>query len=289
MVYRALVDATIVAAIIGKRGDAAALAHEADRLRQDFNQSLWNNGEGAYDGALFGPGSEVRPQMGKPFAEKIVDGRFHPTAQANLFAVYSGVVPPERLASVRKWILNHLGEVRGPMSYYYLFRMIYAMDDAGQEQQALKLMKAAWKNQLDSEWQTTWEELEDGGGSKIHIYGLHPGYFLTAYVLGARREGPVEDRKILIEPRFSGLAWAKGVCVTEFGPVEMDWKLDADGRPEIVCTIPPKAQAKLRLRDQPGSSVLEINGRKTSVPPAKGWLETTLQPGRNTVRLLAAH
>ncbi len=286
MVYRALVDASIVAASIDNQKEATALAQESDRLRFNFNRFLWNDNEGAYDGALFGLGSEVRPQMGKAFAGKITNGRFHPTVQANLFAIYSGIVPSERLPSVRKWVLNHLDDVRGPMSYYYLFSMLYAMKDTQQELQVLKLMKVAWKNQVDSDWQTTWEELEDGGGSKIHIYGIHPAYFLTSYVLGARREGHVKHRTILIEPRFSGLTWAKGICVTEFGPVDMHWKLDADGRPDIGCIIPPKVQAKLRLRDQREFSILEINGKTISVRTAQGWLEAILQPGRNTIRLL---
>jgi hypothetical protein len=91
---------------------------------------------------------------------------------------------------------------------------------------------------------------------------------------------------ILIEPRFSGLTWAKGVCVTEFGPVDMDWKLNPAGRPEITCIIPPNVQAKLRLREQAESGVLEINGKNMSVRSSSGWLETPLQPGRNSIRLL---
>ncbi len=72
------------------------------------------------------------------------------------------------------------------MSHYYLFRMLYAMEDQQQDSGVLKLMRTGWKNQVDSEWQTTWEDLEKSGGSKVHIYGMHPGYFLTAYVLGAQ-------------------------------------------------------------------------------------------------------
>jgi alpha-L-rhamnosidase len=287
MVYRALVDASALSESMGNQNDATALAREARRLQTDFNQLLWNEEEGAYDGALFGPGSEVRPQMGQPFAGTITNGRFHPTSQANLFAIYAGIVPPERVMPVRKWILNHLDEVHEPMSYFYLFQMLYAMEDTQQDLQVLKLMKVAWKKQIQSEWQTSWEEFEEGG-SKIHIYGIHPAYFLTSKVLGARREGPFKDRTILIEPRFSGLEWAKGLCVTEFGPVEMDWKLGGAGRSDIICTIPQNVRARLRLREQGESTLLIINGKSRSVRGVSGWLETDLLPGRNTIRLQAA-
>jgi hypothetical protein len=53
----------------------------------------------------------------------------------------------------------------------------------------LERMRTGWKPQVESPWQTTWEDLPDKGGSKAHMYGMVPGYFLTAHVLGARRAG----------------------------------------------------------------------------------------------------
>jgi alpha-L-rhamnosidase len=38
-------------------------------------------------------------------------------------------------------------------------------------------------------WQAMWEEF--AGGSKAHVYGMFPAYFLSAYVLGVRIDGPV--------------------------------------------------------------------------------------------------
>ena len=285
MVYRALADASVLAESIGRVHDAESLAQEAKDLRTDYNRLLWNEQEGAYDGALFGPGSEMRSQFGHDFTGPIVDGRYRPTAQGNLFALYGGVVPHERVSSVRRWILNHFDEVRGPMSHYYLFHTMYAMEAEQMDIEILKLMRAGWTNQVESEWQTTWEDLGIGGGSKIHSYGMHPGYFLTAFVLGARRVGTVGQRTILIEPRFSGLQWARGVCVTEFGPVEMEWKINADNRPEIVCTIPRNVHCKLRVRARQANDGLEVDGETVLVRLADGWLEAPLQSGQHTIRI----
>lgn len=284
MVYRMFADSSVLASSIGRQSVTLMLAQEAQRLQSAFNELLWNESEGAYDSALFGPSSQISSQQGHKFAGPIVDGRFHPTAQANLFALYSRVVPPERVASVRKWVLNHREEVSESMSYYYLFRMLYEMEEEQHETEALHLMRTGWKNQVDSEWQTTWEELENSGGSKVHIYGIHPGYFLTAYVLGARREGPVDLRTILIEPRFSGLDWAKGICVTEFGPVEMEWTMKSMGRTEISCVVPANVHAKLRLRSVHASDVLEIDGAAVALHSANGWIEVALRPGKHTIR-----
>jgi hypothetical protein len=170
------------------------------------------------------------------------------------------------------------------MSYYYLFRMMYEMEDAQLDAEVLELMRAGWKNQVESEWQTTWEDLEKGGGSRVHVYGMHPGYFLAAYVLGARRDGPADRRTILIEPRFSGLEWAKGVCVTEFGPVGMEWKMDNRQRPEIACSIPENVKARIRLRSQATTDVLELDGKAIRSHSSHGWLEAVLQPGQHTIK-----
>jgi hypothetical protein len=284
MVHRALVDASALARVIGNEIEAEELTHEAQQLQVDFNRLLWNEREAAYNGALFGPGSEVRPQQDHPFTGKIVDGCFGPTAQANLFALYSGIVPSERIDTVRRWILLHLDDVRGPMSHYYLFRMLYEMEDGEQDARVLQLMKTGWKNQVDSEWQTTWEDLEDSGGSKVHIYGMHPGYFLTAFVLGARREGPLERRTILIEPRFSGLNWARGVCVTEFGPVKIEWRMDDARGSEIVCTAPDDVKTKLRLPWRSARGVLEVDGKAAQGRRDNGWVEIELGVGQQTIR-----
>ena len=169
------------------------------------------------------------------------------------------------------------------MSHYYLFRMMYEMEEEQQDAEVLELMRAGWKNQVESEWQTAWEDLEKDSGSKVHVYGMHPGYFLTAYVLGARRDGPVDRRTILIEPRFSGLEWAKGICVTEFGPVGIEWKMDHRHRPEIVCSVPENVKARIRLRSQATTDVLDLDGKAIRSQSSPGWLEAILQPGKHTI------
>jgi alpha-L-rhamnosidase len=282
MLYRALTDASLLAQSVGKTEDAKSFAEEAKRLQDDFNRLLWNDREDAYDGALFGPGSKMSGRFSGP----VVDGRFQPTVQANLFALYSGVVPADRLVLVRKWVLGHLEEVREPMSHYYLFRMMYEMEEPQQDAGVLRLMRAGWKNQVASEWQTTWEGLEKGGGSKLHIYGMHPGYFLTAYVLGARRDGAVARRTILIEPRLSDLHWAKGSCVTEFGPVEMEWKIEDTGGVRIVCNVPDRVHARVRVCSAEARDSLELNGKLVTANRVGDCLEMVVGSGKHTIRTL---
>ena len=285
MVHRALLDAAFLAEKIGKQSEASSLQQEAANLNHAFNAELWNDESGAYDGALFGPGSEIRPQLGHPFTGSVVDGRYPPTAQANLFALYGRIVPTERIDRVRNWILRHHAEVREPMSHYYLFQMLYAMNDTRMDEQVLDLIRSGWKNQVASAWQTTWEELENGGGSKIHMYGMHPGFFLSAFVLGARREGPKDQREIIIDPRFSGLDWAKGTCVTEFGPVAMEWKKVGSRQYQINCTIPERVNARFLVPSAYAEGKLNLDGNLIPSQRESGSLIVVLSPGSHEIRL----
>ena len=148
--YRALRDAAYLGKIIGEFSESKSLSAHAERLHTDFNTLFWNPKEETYDGALFGPGSKTNEQLnGRMFPGPIVDGRYQPTAQVALFALYCDIVPPARLAPVRKWILSHRGEVKGPMSHYYLFDALYRMHEEDRDKEALEHMRIGWKSQVD--------------------------------------------------------------------------------------------------------------------------------------------
>ncbi|MGC8549408.1 MAG: alpha-L-rhamnosidase N-terminal domain-containing protein [Acidobacteriaceae bacterium] len=282
--YRALRDASWLGEQIGEAEQASRYEASALQLRQDFNRELWNEREGAYDGALFGPGSKTATQLnGKMFPGPIVNGRFHPVVQAELFALYAGIVPPERLDSVRRFVLGHAEEVTGVMSHYYLFDALYKMERPEMDAVVLSRIRRGWAAQIASSWQTTWEDLK--GGSKVHIYGTLPGYFLTAYVLGVRRLGAVSERSILIEPRRGGLPRAKGVAVTEFGPVAVDWKTLPEEGFELKVDCPSGCNAVVRLCHRgPGESVT-VDGAIRRGRRTGSFLEVAIPPGPHTLRV----
>ncbi len=289
MVHRALVDAAYLGSVVWFGADAGGLALEAATLQRSFNSLLWDEAAGAYGGALFGTGTALVPQpRNKELTGALVDGRYGPTAQANLFALYGGVVPTERIGAVRRWVLEHLAEVREPMSHYYLFQMLYAMGEAERDAAVLQLMRTGWKNQVESEWQTAWEDLEETKGSKVHIYGMVPGYFLTAYVLGARREGPVSRRTLVLEPRCSGLSWARGACVTEFGLVMVDWAdVDRDGSTgglQLKCTLPKGVRTRLVLAVRGDVDTVLVDGISVHGVRKGGRLEVMLGEGAHLIR-----
>jgi alpha-L-rhamnosidase len=289
MVHRALVDAAYLGKAVGFDAEASALALEAVALQRNFNVLLWDETAGAYSGALFGPDARMIPQpRNKELTGLVVDGRYGPTAQANLFAFYGGLVPAERVGKVRRWVLAHSDEVREPMSHYYLFRMLYAMEEPQRDAAVLQLMRTGWKNQVDSEWQTGWEDLEKTKGSKVHVYGMVPGYFLTAFVLGARREGPISIRELVLEPRCSGLKWARGGCVTEFGLVTVDWSDEAAdsaaGGLRLQCMLPKGVRTRLLLPVRGEMDTVLVDGISVRGTRRGTRLEVILGEGTHLIR-----
>ena len=129
-----------------------------------------------------------------------------------------------------------------------------------------------------SPWQCSWEVL--GGGSKAHIYGMFPGYFLSAFVLGVRRDAPVVNRTLVIEPHLGDLAEAEGVVVTEFGPVPVSWRKQGE-RCQFTFDAPAGVKSILRLPCENERDSVRLDG-KTVPATAKGSrLEIITEGGRH--------
>lgn len=256
-IQRAFSDAGWLAREIGNKNAAAKWNSAAEKLKDDFNRRLWDENVGAYCSAVGTP--ELLPgdrMFKKSITLKTVDGRTEPTLHANMFALDQGLVPPERRDRVVQWILQHDIQVSKVMAHYYYFKMLYALDRTNCDQIVLDCIRRGWQGMIESPWQTTWEGL--GSGSKVHCYGIVPGYILSTYVLGVRRDEPVWKKQIIIEPHLADLTHAEGVVVTEFGPVPIEWK-NSDGALYFKVTVPEKIEAILSLPNKTGRDEISVD------------------------------
>jgi alpha-L-rhamnosidase len=281
-VYRALIDAAYLGQCTGFRKDAVAFAMAANQLGQVFNKILWDEAEGAYFGGLFGEGAKLSTQLNShvfngPFLR---GGYYRPTLQAALFALDANLVPDDRLAKVRTFVWKHQDEADAVMTHHFLFKVLYSMNQSEGDKRVLDLMRAKWAAMVQSPWGTSWEALKDGGGSKAHVYGMVPGYYLSAYVLGVRVEGARRDRLLRIEPRPGDLSHAKGVVVTEFGAVPIEWRRDDAGALTLNFTVPRDCTAMLRLQPMAKGRKLQINGRLGGELFADSKIGLRLKSGR---------
>ena len=109
-----------------------------------------------------------------------------------------------------------------------------------------------------SPWQCSWEAFS--GGSKAHIYGMYPGYFLSTYVLGVRRDAPAADKSITIEPHLGALNAAEGVVATPFGPVQVSWKREGTTL-NFSLEVPPGVNATLLLPFEAGKESVTLDAK----------------------------
>jgi len=260
-VQKALADSAFLAGVIGEKSDAARFAKAADDLAGRINTVLWDETAGNYFSGCFSDTElAANATAKKPLELPCTNGLSATTLHANVFALDQGVVPLARRARVLAAMLQQTPEhLSGAiMVYYYVMKQMYALDRTGLDQRVLAMFRQGWEPMAKSEWQCSWEDFQ--GGSKAHIYGMYPGYFLSAYVLGVRRDAPVWKHQILIEPHLGDLTQAGGVVVTEFGPVPVSWNKEGETL-RFKVTVPAYAEAMLALPNRPGAERIELDGK----------------------------
>jgi len=246
-VLRALRDAAVLAGRMNHRSAERDYRMAASQLAAAVERHLWDEAAGTYCGAL---------KAGE---------RVAPTVPAAFIPLAFETVPAERRERVQRWLLAHYQKQGGlPFAFQFLFQALYDMDTAEADRAVLDEIRRLWAGMARSETHTVWEGF--GPGENCHEAGAVPAYFLSAYVLGVRLDGPVDARRLIIQPRLANLTEAEGTVVTELGPVPVRWKRDATaGTLDFECRIPDGSRAKLALPEAGGKPKIRINGQ---IPPS---------------------
>jgi hypothetical protein len=130
------------------------------------------------------------------------------------------------------------------------------------------------------------EKFEFGkGGSSCHNFGSVPAYFLSAYVLGVRTDGPVWKKRIIIQPRLGDLKFAEGIVVTEHDPVPVSWKKTDHAKAiDFAFEIPEGIKAKVSIPIFSRKPTLVVNG---DILVNEGAAEDNVSIGRRFVTIEA--
>ncbi len=278
-VYKALVDAAYLGGVIGEKAQAAKFTRAAEALSRAVNTVLWDEEIGTYYSGFFGPGDAPQNNQFTTFALKMTNGLAAPTMFSALWALDQDIVPDARRVRVTRYLLGSRRQASRVMTFYYLFKQMYAQQDVALDTEVLDAIRIKFRDMAETGWKTSWEDFD--GGSRAHIYGAFPGYFLSAYVLGVRRDAPLWDRHLVIEPHPGDLTSAEGTVVTEFGPVPISWKV-AEGRLDFHVTVPAGVTATLKAPQAGTKTAFQIDGKRVQAH-TDGRLQTvTLSGGRHT-------
>jgi alpha-L-rhamnosidase len=281
-VQRALADAAFLGRLAGDPAAAAKFAQAADDLAKAINTALWDENTGAYFSGYFADAdlAENRANRRPHPASLLTTDHLTPTTlEANVFALDRGIVPTERRKRVLSKVLDQQNQLsrKDMMIYYYVIKQLYGLDRPDLDQRVLNLFRDKWANMVAAPWQCSWEDF--ASGSKAHIYGMFPGYYLSSYVLGVRWEDGVPlNKKLLIEPHLGDLTEAQGKVVTEAGVVPVAWKRSAAGGLEFKLTVPAGVIAELSLPAGPTGEFI-LNTRQVSGILIGRRHQLTLAPG----------
>ncbi|MFA6240881.1 MAG: alpha-L-rhamnosidase N-terminal domain-containing protein [Candidatus Hydrogenedentales bacterium] len=243
-VFAALKDAAYLAEALGDTGKRDEYAAAASDIQKSLYEYLWDNTIGAFKGSLAEDGSKTAP-----------------TVHAAIMALYFDAVPEEARPRLEQWLLeNEAREGVSAFVHMFLFEVLYRINSDKADQLVLDLTRTRWKTMSESETGTAWEGF--GPGEYCHNMGSAPTLFLSRYVLGVRVDGPVKNRRIIVEPRLGDMEHAEGVVVTEFGPVPVRWNRNKEtGALTFECSVPKGISATLSLPAAAGDAELKIDGR----------------------------
>jgi hypothetical protein len=267
-IYNALEDSAYLARALGEGQQAREHAGAAANLAVAFNEHLWEKSSGTYYAGIK-EGKKIPPnrwtnEVSDAYWAGVTDRKeYPPTVQAAMVAIDRGIVPEERLGSVRDYLTAHAGELNNPYTHFFLFEQLYRMDSDKRDVDVLRIIRRRWAEMLaKKDPGTLIEKFAFGkGGSSCHNFGSVPAYFLSAYVLGVRTDGPVWRKRIIIEPRLGDLKFAEGVVVTEHGPVTVSWRKTEDRKAlDFEFEIPAGIRAKVSIPAVSRKPTLAVNG-----------------------------
>ena len=200
-----------------------------------------------------------------------------------MMALNQGLVPEDRRDAVRRYMRAHAGELMSPYSHLFLFEELYKMNSQETDTEVLQIIRNRWATMIARKDPGTLAEQFLNCTYVCHDFGTIPASFLSEYVLGIRMDGPVWNKRIIIEPRLGDLNEAEGVVVTRHGPVPDAWKRATDGRLDFESTVPDGETADLSIPRPSATPTLTIDGKVIGEATARGrFLSVELRSGKHT-------
>lgn len=204
--YRALQDATVIAAIMNDEEHSRAWLERAALVQKQINTRFWDEERGIYIHGI---------RDGRPITRAAVHD--------SLLAIYAGIAPPDRATRALNGLFGEapLPAVHIGSPFFYHF-YLEALRKTGWNDKALASIRRDYGRMLDA-GATTWWEHFDGQASRSHAWSTGPSYDLPAKVLGVT---PLESgfSRFRVSPEPSDLTWAKGVVPTPKGHIDLHWE-----------------------------------------------------------------
>jgi alpha-L-rhamnosidase len=157
-------------------------------------------------------------------------------------------------------VVSTLLEFPTYVEMYGMFWMLEALGNSGRTSEALNIIETYYGSLLDLGATTWWETLDAHshyGASISHGWGGAPTWFLTTYVLGARRLGA---NTWLVKPAFSGVRYASGSLPFQDDELQVHWERYSCGESQLELMAPVTTTGEIVLPFTNNTTVLTLNG-----------------------------
>lgn len=190
------------------------------------------------------------------------------SVQTNTMALLYDCVPEERKEYAMRFLVDNIesgvyvsgtpanrttgipSEEEAPDGYvhigspFFLFFALQTLYKYGRDDLAIFSQKRDWGNLLESGLTTCIETFKSGKDwtrSVAHAWSASPAIFFMKEILGVK---PVKPgyAEFKVEPKPSGLSFAKGSVPTPYGRIYVEWKKNEDGTMDISCNAPKECK-----------------------------------------------
>ena len=263
-----------MAEILGDPALGIYYNERATAYRTAVNTYCWDDEKKAYVDTVRDPYAyerycaymDERKMPKVSYEEYLKKGRIG--VQSNTLALIYGCVPEERREYALRFLIDNIesgiyvsgtpanrttgipSEEEAPDGYvhigspFFMYFVLKTLYKYGRDDLALLTQKRDWGNLLESGLTTCIETFKSGKDwtrSVAHAWSASPAIFLMTEVLGIQPIKPGYT-EFIIEPKPSGLNFAKGSVVTPYGRIYVEWKKKEDGSLEILCDAPKECK-----------------------------------------------
>ncbi|MHC4711885.1 MAG: alpha-L-rhamnosidase-related protein [Planctomycetota bacterium] len=257
MYFEALVTASRLFGLVGRRQCAARCKGRAARLRKAITSRLFDASRGVLHGGLDWKGRPVKSE----------------TPHAYAFAILSDLLPDFSARFARDKLLPLVlgpnpritGDGRGlpfdpaaTPSSFFMHYVFEALKQTGHAAEVVDCIRRWWGVFLDWGFTTTGEEWhhEKGMTSACHAWSAHPIVHFHNIVLGVTQSA-VGWRRVRFAPVFAGCNEASGEVATPLGIIRTSWRIK-DGAADVRLSLPGGTSARVSL---PGTRGTVKSGR----------------------------
>lgn len=239
--YGTLRDAAAIASSLGYSEEAAAWMARAAQLRTQANRLLYRAAEGRYvAGMLNGLPTEATPQ-----------------AQAAALAF--GLAPAGEEQRVADALLALLGTPERPGAQVLgMFNVLEGLGRTGRIDDGLAVIDRFFGSMLDRGATTWWENFnadKSYAASLSHAWGASPTWFLSTYVLGARRTGATSWEVRLLPSRLTAAA---GALPLADGELRVSWSAPTCQALQVTIEAPEGSTGKALIAAGPDDRELRL-------------------------------